>query len=99
MLESSDLVHCLPLFQYSKGKFSRITLKIFFAFLILNTLTTKAQQIITGDKKQQKKYVEKDIYDEEYGIKMYEKLNFMVGGDSVRNISKGYACQGWVEDF
>jgi antitoxin component YwqK of YwqJK toxin-antitoxin module len=38
------------------------------------------------------------VVDAYYGIKMYEKLNFMIGGDSVRNNKKGYSCQGWVED-
>lgn len=61
--------------------------------------TSVAQQIIKGDMKMSIKYVETKILDPDYGIQMYEKLNFTLGGDSVRNTSKGYACQGWVEDF
>jgi antitoxin component YwqK of YwqJK toxin-antitoxin module len=45
------------------------------------------------------KYKAAKVVDPEYGITMYENLNFQVGGDSVRNDKKGYACQGWVEDF
>jgi antitoxin component YwqK of YwqJK toxin-antitoxin module len=57
-----------------------------------------AQQVIGGDSKIPKAYEEKDILDPDYGIKKYDKLNFWVGGDSVRNTNKGYACQGWYED-
>lgn len=45
------------------------------------------------------KYDAKKVVDPDYGITMYEKLNFAIGGDSVRNDKKGYACQGWIEDF
>jgi len=45
------------------------------------------------------KYAEAKVVDPEYGIQMYEKLNFYTGGDSVRNDKKGYACQGWMEDI
>lgn len=45
-----------------------------------------------------KKYTQKEVYDSTYGINIYEKLNANIGGDSVRNDKKGYACQGWVED-
>jgi antitoxin component YwqK of YwqJK toxin-antitoxin module len=44
------------------------------------------------------KYDAAKVIDPDYGITMYEKLNFSTGGDSVRNDKKGYACQGWVED-
>lgn len=58
-----------------------------------------AQQTIFGESKPSKTYLEKNILDPEYGINKYDKLNPMVGGDSVRNASKGYACQGWTEDY
>lgn len=57
-----------------------------------------AQQVIKGDKRAPRIYREAEIIDPDYGIQLYEKLNFQLGGDSVRNASKGYACQGWVED-
>lgn len=44
------------------------------------------------------KYNAAKVVDPEYGITMYEKLNFETGGDSVRNDKKGYACQGWIQD-
>lgn len=40
-----------------------------------------------------------DVYDSAYGITAYENLNMGTGGDSTRNDAKGYAAQGWVEDF
>jgi len=45
-----------------------------------------------------KKYNAAKVIDPDYGIRLYEKLNFQTGGDSVRNDRKGYAVQGWVED-
>jgi len=39
------------------------------------------------------------VYDSSYGIAIYEPLNLNIGGDSTRNDHKGYALQGWIEDF
>ncbi|MBL7888196.1 MAG: hypothetical protein JNL24_01515 [Bacteroidia bacterium] len=52
-----------------------------------------------GQIPQATKYNATKVVDPEYGITMYEKLNFQIGGDSVRNDKKGYACQGWIEDL
>jgi hypothetical protein len=41
----------------------------------------------------------KTVYDSAYGIIIYEPLNMGTGGDSTRNDAKGYAAQGWFEDF
>ena len=41
----------------------------------------------------------KDVYDSAYGINVYEALNMNTGGDSTRNDVKGYALQGWMEDY
>lgn len=38
-------------------------------------------------------------YDSAYGITMYEKMNFALGGDSVRYDKKGYSATGWYEDY
>ncbi|MEW6470487.1 MAG: hypothetical protein AB1458_16365 [Bacteroidota bacterium] len=38
-------------------------------------------------------------YDSTYGITRYEKLNFYLGGDSVRYDKKGYSASGWYEDY
>jgi antitoxin component YwqK of YwqJK toxin-antitoxin module len=44
-------------------------------------------------------YTLEAIYDSATGIDIYEKLNFPMGGDSVRNNPKGYAAQGTWEDY
>ena len=44
-------------------------------------------------------YEFKAIYDSAYGITIYEPLNMGTGGDSTRNDVKGYAAQGWFEDY
>jgi antitoxin component YwqK of YwqJK toxin-antitoxin module len=41
----------------------------------------------------------KAVYDSLYGINIYEALNMNTGGDSTRNDAKGYALQGWMEDY
>jgi antitoxin component YwqK of YwqJK toxin-antitoxin module len=41
----------------------------------------------------------KAVYDSTYGINVYEALNMNTGGDSTRNDHKGYALQGWMEDY
>ena len=57
----------------------------------------KAQQVIKGDRGP-RTYTEAEMVDPDYGINRYDKMNFQIGGDSIRNAKKGYACQGWVED-
>ncbi len=51
-----------------------------------------------GQAPQPNKYSAAKVVDPVYGIRMYEKLNLKIGGDSVRNDKKGYAVQEWVED-
>ncbi len=46
-----------------------------------------------------KYYVFEAVYDSAEGINIYEKLNFVMGGDSVRNTPKGYAAQNCWEDY
>ncbi|TND09151.1 MAG: hypothetical protein FD123_1554 [Bacteroidetes bacterium] len=46
-----------------------------------------------------KTYTQKEVLDSTEGIKMYEKLNNALGGDSVRHTIKGYACVDWIDDF
>ena len=41
----------------------------------------------------------KAVYDSTYGITVYDALNMATGGDSTRNDAKGYATQGWIEDY
>ncbi|MEI6489230.1 MAG: hypothetical protein WCP52_09720 [Bacteroidota bacterium] len=71
-------------------------------FLLLFLLSTAASSVFAqfkGQVPEPKKYDPAKVVDPDYGITMYEKLNFQTGGDSVRNDRKGYACQGWVEDY
>jgi antitoxin component YwqK of YwqJK toxin-antitoxin module len=44
-------------------------------------------------------YTFAQVYDSAEGINIYEKLNFAMGGDSVRNTPKGYAAQNCWEDY
>jgi antitoxin component YwqK of YwqJK toxin-antitoxin module len=71
--------------------------------LLILFLTLTGQQFIFaqffGQIPEEKKYKASQVIDPDYGIKMYEKLNFQIGGDSVRNDKRGYACQGWVQDL
>ncbi len=39
-----------------------------------------------------------DIVDSVYGIMLYEPLNMVLAGDSVR-MESGYAAQNWIEDY
>lgn len=45
------------------------------------------------------KYAASRVLDPVYGITMYEALNPQIGGDSSRSNKKGYAVQGWEEDY
>jgi antitoxin component YwqK of YwqJK toxin-antitoxin module len=69
---------------------------LFLFFLVCLTLDAQVKNIFskTSDVV---KYPE-SIIDPDYGIRIYEKFNPLMGGDSVRNC-KGYACQGWVDDL
>jgi len=39
------------------------------------------------------------VMDPEFGIVVYENLNYRLGGDSSRTDKKGYAARGWIEDY
>ena len=60
------------------------------AILLVNTSTLFAQS---------KSYAPEDVINEKFGIQMYEPLNMMLGGDTVRNDANGYAANGFIEDF
>jgi antitoxin component YwqK of YwqJK toxin-antitoxin module len=68
-------------------------------FLLTMLLSRGAFAQFFGQIPEPTKYKASKVIDPEYGITMYDKLNFETGGDSVRNDKKGYACQGWVEDL
>ena len=70
---------------------------ILLATFLLSVLYAHAQ--FGKQKDTRRYYVFAEVYDSVTGIDVYEKLNRLMGGDSVRNNPKGYAAQGWWEDF
>ncbi|MBI4945787.1 MAG: hypothetical protein HY840_05230 [Bacteroidetes bacterium] len=73
-----------------KRKIQFIFLHLFF----LGSFVSVQAQVKHGDTLQFK-----DVYDSAYGIKIYDALNINIGGDSTRSVAKGYALQGWMEDY
>jgi len=73
--------------------------KLVCLLFILSVSTHISRAQFFGQVPEQTKYSAAKVIDPDYGIKMYEKLNFQIGGDSVRNDKKGYACQGWIQDI
>lgn len=70
---------------------------LFFIFFLAFFLPAQAQ---LGKQKNLSIYYSlTDIYDSATGIDIYERLNFLMGGDSVRNNAKGYVAQGTWEDY
>lgn len=59
----------------------------------------KAQTSFADQIPAAQKYDPAKVIDAEYGIQMYEKLIFALGGDSIRYNKKGYNVQGWMEDY
>jgi antitoxin component YwqK of YwqJK toxin-antitoxin module len=72
----------------------RLLVIIFFVLVGKQFIFAQFEGQIPGEKK----YDASKVIDPEYGINMYEKLNFLIGGDSVRNDKRGYAVQGWIQD-
>lgn len=66
--------------------------------LILFTVVPLRAQF-EGQLPEKRRYSEKEVVNEEYGIILYEELNFALGGDSVRYDKKGYSASGWIEDY
>src|ERR1051326_3188603 len=74
---------------------TRKILFVFFSFLFIALSGIKAfAQVKKGETLEFKQ-----VYDEQYGINVYDALCIGTGGDSTRNDGKGYAAQGWIEDF
>jgi antitoxin component YwqK of YwqJK toxin-antitoxin module len=72
--------------------------KLILLFIFTITVKLSFSQLF-GNIEEVTKYNAKDVVDSVYGIRVYDKLNFQIGGDSIRNNKKGYACQGWVQDL
>ncbi|MBI3511596.1 MAG: hypothetical protein HY064_13120 [Bacteroidetes bacterium] len=69
-------------------------------FLLLSIAIAVPIQAQLGKQKNLTRYYKFDaIYDSTLGIAIYEKLNFAMGGDSVRYTDKGYAAQNTWEDY
>jgi antitoxin component YwqK of YwqJK toxin-antitoxin module len=71
---------------------------VFILFIFVFSSKISSAQFF-GQVPEPTKYNAAKVVDPDYGITMYEKLNFQTGGDSVRNDKKGYACQGWMQDI
>jgi len=65
-----------------------------FKYLLIISLITLVQTI-----KSQESYAPEDVVDEKFGIIKYEPLNIMLGKDSIRNDARGYAANGYIEDY
>lgn len=89
------IINCFFYYTCNVKKVNIVLLSI----VIISVTNSFAQQIIKGDKAPPIKYTEATIADPDYGIVIFDKLNPMVGGDSIRNNSKGYVVQGWQEDY
>lgn len=72
--------------------------RIIFLLIFITSVQPVFCQLF-GNVEEVIKYEAKKVVDSVYGIRMYDKLNFQTGGDSIRNNKKGYACQGWVQDL
>lgn len=69
---------------------------LFFLFLFWTAISFSQ---IFGKSEGVTKYAASKVIDPVYGITMYDKLNPQIGGDSSRSNNKGYATQGWEEDY
>ena len=66
---------------------------------LLLTILSIAQNDLSNKNLYGNTYVPEAVIDEKYGIIRYEKLNMMLGGDTVRNNKSGYAANGYEEDY
>lgn len=77
-----------------KAMATLLTTGIFLLFFSLRAGAQIDKQIPKA-----KTYTQAEVLDSAEGIKIYEKLNNALGGDSVRHTIKGYVCVDWVDDF
>ncbi|MCI5055791.1 MAG: hypothetical protein MRY83_06760 [Flavobacteriales bacterium] len=71
---------------------------LLFATYLLQ-ITAIGQTNLQKQIPQKKRYTPFEVLEDQYGIRIYDKLNTRTGGDSVRNDCKGYACTGWINDY
>lgn len=74
-------------------------MKHIFTSILLLIISFSGKAQFFGQIPEPVKYKASKVIDPEYGITMYEKLNFAIGGDSVRNDKRGYAASGWIQDM
>ena len=71
-----------------------------FSILFVSLLFSSQLHAQFGKQKDTRRYFNQvEVFDSTMGIDRYEKLNRLIGGDSVRYNFKGYAAQGWWEDY
>jgi len=70
---------------------------LIFLFLVVYSL--KSQNDLSDKSLYHSTYIPDVVLNKKYGIIMYEKLNMMLGGDTVRNDMNGYAANGYEEDY
>jgi len=76
-------------------------LRVIFYILILvmvSPIFGQNQSKLDAQNLSGNKYIPEAVIDSKYGIIMYEKLNMMLGGDTVRN-QNGYAANGFIQDY
>ena len=99
ILLQKEFIKIYTAFFYTTSTGTNTLMKKVILFIIYCIQVNYLFAQFTGQIPQAKKYKFQEVYDSTYGINIYEKLNFGLGGDSIRNDKKGYACQGWVEDY
>ncbi|MBL4623884.1 MAG: hypothetical protein JKY42_01900 [Flavobacteriales bacterium] len=71
---------------------------IIFFGIMLFALASYSQNNLEYQLPKAKRYVPEEVIDSIHGIDMYERLNFRLSWDSIRNC-KGYACNGLIRDY
>lgn len=77
--------------------FESMRISLFLTILMIAG-TGFSQNIFEQQIPKPKRYTPEEVIDSIHGIEIYEKLNFRLHWDSVRNC-KGYACNGLVQDY
>lgn len=70
---------------------------LIFAILLIQSY--QSQNNLKDKKLYHDTYSSDVVIDKQYGIIMYQPLNMMLGGDTVRNDENGYAANGYLQDF
>ena len=73
-------------------------MKYFLSILLFLPSFVFGQNDLESQVPKDKKYDSAEVVDERFGITMYEPLNMVLSGDSVR-MENGYAISNWKEDY